>query len=286
MAVKKSDDGRRSVEAEVEVPGSPDEVWRAIATGGGISSWFVPSDVEPGEGGRVVTSFGPGMDSVANITRWDPPHGFVAESGDTGEAPGAIATEWTVEARSGDSCVVRVVHRWFADSDEWDGEFEGHAYGWATSFFRMLRLYLTHHPGQEAAARQLSFFAARPAPEIWRTIRDELNVDDEEGRFASAAGAPELAGAVERMEVTDPELLRIRETSPHVAAALEGMEGVEPELLLRLERPAPGLAHLFTMPMGDQSMVSMRFHFFGDAGAAAAANAEREWNDWLAERFA
>jgi hypothetical protein len=62
------------------------------------------------------------------------------------------------------------------------------------------------------------------------------------------------------------------------------MEGEEPELLLRLDRPAPGFAHLFVVPMGDQTMVSTRFHFFGDSGAAAAADAEREWSGWLSER--
>ena len=52
MSVKKDADGRRSVQAEVEVPGTPEEVWQAIATGSGISSWFVPSEVE----GRVTGS--------------------------------------------------------------------------------------------------------------------------------------------------------------------------------------------------------------------------------------
>ena len=35
MPVKKDASGRRSVEAEVEVPGTPEEVWQAIATGPG-----------------------------------------------------------------------------------------------------------------------------------------------------------------------------------------------------------------------------------------------------------
>ena len=289
MPVRKDEHGNRSVEAEVEVPGSPEEVWRAIATGRGISSWFVPSKVEEREGGTVVTSFGPGMDAVAKITKWDPPRGFIAESGEgQGEAeegPGKVATEWTVEARSGGKCVVRVVHRWFADTDDWDGEFEGHAYGWATSFFRMLRLYLASYPGERCSAFQLSAFSRTTGPETWRTIRSALKIDDGDQRFTSTPGSPELAGEVERMEITDPELLRVRESSPQVVAALEGMAGEEPELLLRLDRPAPGFAHLFIMPMGDQTMVSTRFHFFGDSGAAAAAVAEREWSGWLSERF-
>src|SRR5439155_990358 len=44
MSVKKEASGRRSVQVEVEVPGTPEEVWQAIATGPGISSWFVPTE--------------------------------------------------------------------------------------------------------------------------------------------------------------------------------------------------------------------------------------------------
>ncbi|MFW6078706.1 MAG: SRPBCC family protein, partial [Gemmatimonadota bacterium] len=236
MPVKKDDEGRRYVEAEVEVPGSPEDVWRAIATGSGISSWFVPSEVEEREGGTVVNSFGPGMDAVAKITKWDPPKSFTAETeAESGEeGPGTVATEWTVEARDGGTCVVRVVHRWFADSDDWDGQFEGHAYGWATSFFRMLRLYLTHHAGQECSAFQLSAISQSRAPETWRTIKDALSIDERSRRFTSADGVPELSGAVEHLEVTDPELLRVRERAPQIVATLEGMDGENPELLLRL----------------------------------------------------
>ncbi len=86
MSVKKDASGRRSVQAEVEVPGTPEEVWQAIATGPGITSWFVPSEVEEREGGAAVSHFGPGtsMDSVSTITAWDPPHRFATESQDLG----------------------------------------------------------------------------------------------------------------------------------------------------------------------------------------------------------
>lgn len=285
MPVKKTEDGERSVEAEVEVPGSPEEVWEAIATGEGISSWFVPSRVEGREGGTTVTNFGPGMEAVAKITEWDPPRRYTAETeGGEGE-PGPVATEWIVEAQMGGTCVVRVVHRWFADSDEWDGQFEGHAYGWATSFFRMLRLYLARFSGQKCTAFQLSAISNEAAPDTWRTIRGALNLDEAGVRFSSTGGAPELSGTVERMEITDPDLLRIRRTSPQIVAALAGMEGNEPELILRLDRPAPGLAHVFLMAMGEQTFVSLRMHFFGEEGAEVAAKVEHEWSEWLARQF-
>jgi uncharacterized protein YndB with AHSA1/START domain len=149
--VKKDPSGRRFVEAEVEVPGTPEEVWQTIATGPGISSWFVPSTIEERVDGIATSNFGPGMESVATIKTWEPPHRFVAEMLD---GPRAVATEWIVEARSGGTCVVRVVHSWFASNDDWDNQFEGHTHGWR-AFFRILRLYLTYFRGQPCSAFQL-----------------------------------------------------------------------------------------------------------------------------------
>lgn len=172
MPVRKDPSGQRSVEAEVEVPGTPEQVWAAIATGKGVSSWLVPSTSEERAGGSAICNFGPGMESVATIKVWNPPNSFVAE---TDEGPGKVATEWIVEARSGGTCVVRVVHRWFADSDDWDQEFEGHTYGWA-AFFRNLRIYLTHFPGQPSAAIQLTGFAPEPKAIAWSALIRQLGL--------------------------------------------------------------------------------------------------------------
>ena len=87
MSVKKEPSGRRSVQVEVEVPGTPEEVWRAIATGPGISSWFVPTRSDERQGGQMVCTFGPGMDCPATITSWDAPKRFAAEA--TMGPPGA-----------------------------------------------------------------------------------------------------------------------------------------------------------------------------------------------------
>ena len=65
MSVKKEANGRRSISVEVEVPGTPEEVWDAIATGPGISKWFVPAQVEPHVGGKLVLNFALGRRSQA-----------------------------------------------------------------------------------------------------------------------------------------------------------------------------------------------------------------------------
>ena len=153
MSVKKEANGRRSVQVEVEVPGTPEQVWQAIATGPGVGAWFVPTEVDGRVGGTVTPHFGGGMDSVSTITEWDAPHRFVAEGSWGPNAP-TMATEWTVEARDGGTCMVRVVHSLFAETDDWDNQLTGIESGWP-SFFRILRLYLEHFAGQPSSQIQL-----------------------------------------------------------------------------------------------------------------------------------
>ena len=141
MSVKKEPSGRRSVQVEVEVPGTPEEVWQAIATGPGISSWFVPAEFEVRDGKPVAVklNFGPGMQSTSAVTAWEPPRKWTAQS--DGWVPGSppIANEWSVEARGGGICLVRIVHSLFASTDDWDNQLEGTEHGWP-GFFRTLRI--------------------------------------------------------------------------------------------------------------------------------------------------
>jgi uncharacterized protein YndB with AHSA1/START domain len=264
MSVKKEPSGRRSVQAEVEVPGTPEEVWRAIATGPGVSAWFVPTEVEEREGGKAVSNFGPGMDSVATVTAWDPPCRFAAESEDLGPGAPPVATEWVVEARSGGTCVVRVVHRLFASGDDWDNQLEAIEAGWP-DFFRILRLYLTHFRGQRASAFQLGGVAAEPRSEPWAALTSALGLAGatKDQRVRAPAGAPPLAGVVE----------------------LVGDAAYPEQLLLRLDEPAPGVAHLFALSMGGQVYLSIRLYLYGDRAADVAARDEPVWQAWMSKLF-
>jgi uncharacterized protein YndB with AHSA1/START domain len=263
MSVKNDASGHRSVQAEVQVPGTPEEVWRAIATGPGISSWFVPTQVEERVGGAVKADFGPGMESESTITAWDPPHRFAADSQDMGPDSPTIATEWIVEAQAGGTCVVRVVHRWFASTDDWDAQFEAFEGGWP-AFFRILRLYLAHFSGQPCTPLQVVGMVPEPLSDAWSRLTGPLGLSGAAlGQPVSAPdGAPSLVGVVENV---GPE--------------------AHPECLIHLERPAPGIAHLFAMFMGGMVCLPIRFYLYGDRAAAAAAREEPVWQAWLAERF-
>jgi uncharacterized protein YndB with AHSA1/START domain len=262
MPVKKDAAGNRSVEAEVDVPGTPEEVWNAIATGPGISQWFVPSELEGRTGGTSVSHFASdgSMDAVATVTAWEPLKRFVAEAPG---ASGTVATEWTVEAKSGGLCTVRVVHRWFATSDDWDDQFEGHSHGWI-SFFRLLRLYLTHFPGQHGSAFQLLVPSSEPLADAWRKLVEPLGLANatEQRRVVTPSDTLAFEGVVERTGPQD-----------------------HPELVVRLDQPVPGFAHLFALPMGGMTFLSVRFFLFGNDAASIAKREEAMWRTWLEKHF-
>lgn len=259
MSVKHDRSGRRWVEVEVEVPGTPEEVWQAIATGPGISSWFVPTEFRSH---TIVANFGPGMDSIATLKEWDPPRRFLAKSQDLGPGAPPVASEWIVEARSGGTCTVRVVHSLFASGDEWDDQLESWESGWP-EFFRLLRIYLTHFKGQTGRLVQVMTFAAEPASQAWTD-------------FTSALG---LAGAAKGQRV------RARDVAPPLAGTVDDAMNEERLLRIRLDEPVPGIAHLFAMPMDGQVCLSLRLYLYGDRAAAIAERDEPAWQAWMAQHF-
>jgi uncharacterized protein YndB with AHSA1/START domain len=264
MSVKKDLPDRRYVEVEIEVPGTPEQVWQTIATGPGISSWFVPTQVDERVGGSVVSNFGPGMESVATVTEWSPPARFAAESADLGPEAPKVATEWIVEARSGSTCIVRVVHSLFTDSDTWDNSLESWEGGWP-GFFKLLKLVLTHFPGRPCSAFRLMGMAPGPEADAWKTLTDALGITGAElgQRVKAKAGAPPIAGVVERV----------------------GVEKFPSICVVRIDEPAPGIVSMFAMSMGGSILVPMDVFLYGDEAAAVAAREEPVWREWLTKLF-
>jgi uncharacterized protein YndB with AHSA1/START domain len=264
MSVKKEASGRRSVQVEVEVPGTPEEVWQAIATGPGISSWFVPAEFEERDGKPVAVklNFGPGMESRSAVTAWEPPRKWAAQS--EGWVPGSppIANEWSVEARGGGICIVRIVHSLFASTDDWDYELEGTESGWP-AFLCTLRIYLTHFRGQRSAMMKWMAPTAGTEAEAWETLTAALGLKGLSvgQRWTAPAGVPAFSGVAEYVT-----------QSPYDA-------------LLRIDTPGPGVAALGAVNFGGQSMVALNFYLYGDQAAGTAARETPLWQAWGQERF-
>ena len=263
MSVKKEATGRRSVQVEVEVPGTPEEVWRAVATGPGISSWFVPTEFEERDGTPVAVTldFGPGMASRSVVTAWDPPRSFRSAGDGWGGSP-PMATEWSVEARGGGVCVVRVVHSLFATTDDWDHQLEGTESGWP-GFFRILRIYLAHFRGQRSAMAQFLAPAAGSEAEAWETLTAALGLNGVSAGqpWTAPAGGPALSGVVEHAS-----------RSPCNA-------------LVRLDEPGPGTAALGAVNFGGTTLVTLSFYHYGDRAAATVARETPLWRAWIQEHF-
>jgi len=262
--VKKEASGRRSVQVEVEVPGTPEEVWQAIATGPGISSWLVPAEFEERDGKPVAVklNFGPGMEPRSAVTAWDPPRMFATEA--DGWVPGSppIANEWSVEARGGGICILRIVQSLFASTDDWDNQLEGAKSGLA-SFLSILRIYLTHFRGQRSAMMKWMTPAAGTEAEAWEALTTALGLNGLSvgQRCTAPAGVPALSGVVEYVT-----------QSPYDA-------------LLRLNTPGPGVAALGSVNFGGQSMVALNFYLYGDQAAGTVAHETPLWQAWIQERF-
>lgn len=264
MSVKKEPSGRRSIQVEVEILGTPEEVWRAIATGPGISAWFVPTRVEERQGGEIISTFGPGMDCPARITVWEPLKRFVAE-GEMGP-PGSptMATEWIIEARAGGKCVVRVVHSLFASTDDWDDQLDGMEQGWP-AYFRILRRYIETFKGAECAAMQFVGFSRDSEEEAWQKLGTALGLlNRADGQSWSAPdGLPRLGGVVDA-----------RGKGKHAST-----------ILLHLNEPALGTAYIGAFSCGGMVQVYLAIFLYGASAKAALQEEEPRWQAWLSEQF-
>ena len=196
MRVKKEASGRRSVQTEFEVPGTPEEVWQAIATG-------------------------PGMEPRAVLTAWDPPRMYAGQNeGWNGSPP--IATEWNVQARAGGVCLVRVVHSLFASTDDWDNQLQSTETGWS-AFLRTLQIYLTHFRGLRSTLMKWMVPAAGTEGEAWESLTTALGLRGASvgQHWTAPTGVPVLSGVVEYVSQSPYDIL-LRLDNPGPAAAAFG----------------------------------------------------------------
>ena len=263
MPVKKDGSGKRWVEMELIVPGTPEQVWQAMATGPGTTAWFTPTTIEERVGGALRFDMGPNGESRGEVTVWEPPARFGYVERDWAEGAPPVATEITVTARSDGRCVVRMVHSLFSSTDDWDDQMEGFEGGWP-AFFKVLRLYLSHFADMKASVAFAMAGVEAPQLDVWKRLTEGLG----------------LAGA----NVGEERTLQAPETSSGIVEHVE-QDDRQRYILLRLNRPAPGIALIGTYGIGDTTNVSMTFYHYGDDAGQRAAASEPIWRDWLAETF-
>jgi uncharacterized protein YndB with AHSA1/START domain len=242
----------------VEVPGTPEQVWAAIATADGISSWFLPTDVEEREGGAIVVHMGE-TDSPGIITGWDPPHRleyaepeWAALTGQDVDSVTPLVSEFLVEAQSGGTCVVRVVSSAFGTGADWEQEFMTDMEKNWVPFFENLRFYLAHFPGQRATTLEVAVDLAGPAGPVLEAMREALG--------AGAVGKP----------------VDTRGVTGHVERVADN------QMLLRLSEPVPGLLGFMAFDKGDgTTMASIQGWLFSDDAPGYVEREQPGWKAWL-----
>jgi len=261
MPIKKDGTGKRWVEMEFVAKATPEQIWNAMATGAGNSSWFTKATIEERVGGELTFTFGTAGSSKGEVTEWQPPQrfGYVERDWSPGAPP--VATEITITARSGDTCVVRMVHSLFATSDDWDDQMESFESGWP-SFFEVLRLYLAHFPNQRGASFQVMHLVAGEDLDVWKRLLAALGLDNPNvGERRSTTQPEELSGVVERTH----------------------QDGKHRYVVVRVDSPLPGIALIGTDAMGGRVNAGVMGYCYGEAAEARGEAGAAKWRAWMSD---
>jgi uncharacterized protein YndB with AHSA1/START domain len=248
---------QKSFEVEVDVPGTPEEIWQAIATGPGVTLWFTRMEIEGFVGGKVVAD--PNQPVASTVTAWEPPRRFAYAYP---EAAGPHAWEFTIEAQDGGTCKVRLVDSFFVTDGDWSNEIPTAPDGWKWAF-DFLVVNQTYFPGQLGASAQAMWPISGSFAESWNAMR-------------AALGLPTLTvGEVVRTSGSDIPTL-----SGRVVSADERVG------IVKAEQPAAGLAWLATGGgTEDQSLAMIHINFFGPDAETVAAREQAFWQEWLQRTF-
>jgi uncharacterized protein YndB with AHSA1/START domain len=159
--------GTRAIEQQIEMAASPEAVWKALTEAEGLKRWFpLDARVEPGVGGSVWLSWGPGVEGAARIEIWEPnSHLRTAENWGGQQA----AVDYYIEARGGGRTIFRVVHSGFSIDSTWDEQYDGTEGGWIY-FLRSLKLYLERHEGTPRTLIWERRVSPVPRPEVWNRV--------------------------------------------------------------------------------------------------------------------
>ena len=243
----------REISFEVEVPGSPEEVWDAIATGPGMDSWFLGHmEIEPRQGGKVRWTLG-GETLPSTVTTWDPPNRIVTSGAEIQDGS-RHDFDYTVTDREGGHSNIRYVHSGMLGGD-WEAEYEAMQEGDPMYFFKLAQ-YLNHFKGKVAATVDL----------FGPVVEDEDQV---------TVGYRRALGLGDDMAVGDQVSL-----TPEGVAPIEGeIDCLSQHFIGVLSDDA-----IYRFIHGFTGATMVGHHFFGEG--ANKQELERDWQAWLGRSFA
>ena len=309
------------VMVRVPLPAAPAVVWDAVATGEGISSWFVPCALETQVGGRIVQFADPGAPdpttgpeaaaeamltaTVGEITAYSPPSGSApgvftyVERDWMGEGVPVPPWETSCEVVADQGDTLLTLRSGFDSGGQLAQEsVDGSVDGWVQAL-TVLAHRLTHRPADGVATVDAATEAiAATVPELWARVSDRL-IAPAAGAGGAVAGGAAAGGAdvgaggrVDRRGV----VARSGEVGGIVVVESEAA------LTLILSAPVDGMLELFAFPAGEThedaaggAAIAVRAFEYVDAPGgdgrplgAAAVDVEptwdaTRWRAWLSD---
>lgn len=239
---------------EVDLAATPEQVWQAIASGGGFDSWFMGrNEVKGGQDGNWrMTCFGD-YTPEHKVDAWEPGQHVTYR---TDEAPDGrfMAYEFLIEGRDQGSTTLRMVTSGFLPGDDWAEEYEAMTKGGAL-FWATLVAYLSHFAGRSATP----ITAFGPMVTDWDEALSKLHAE---------LG---LAGPV-----TEGDQVRL---NPNGLPPIDGVVYFANSETLGVRTDDA----LYRFLKGFRGPIIAAHHLFSEADSAET---ERAWTSWLERTFA
>ena len=298
--IEADDDGRHVV-CRVGLPVAPGVVFDAVATGEGISSWFVPCALEPYVGGRIVQFADPGAPdpttgpeaaaeamltaTVGEITEYAPPAAggrgvfAYAERDWMGEGIPVPPWETTCEVRDDDEggSVLTLRSGFDSGGQLVEESVDGSVTGWAHAL-TVLAHRLTHRPADGVVTVDVATEAvAASVPQLWGRVMSRLVAPAAGVGGGTGGPGADGTGAVARSGEVGGIVARVSEAAATVI----------------LSAPVDGMLELFAFPAGEtpedatgRAAVGVRVYEYVDVpggtgeplGAAAVDGVEPTWD--------
>jgi uncharacterized protein YndB with AHSA1/START domain len=244
------------VREQIEVEGTPEQIWDAIATGPGIDSWLMGrNEIDAREGGRGRMDMG-GFALESTVTICEPLKHF-AFRGDPAPDGSFHAFEFLIEARDAGSTVLRFVHSGFL-GDDWEAEYEGLRKG-DPMYLAKLAEYVKYFSGRYSAPIAAYFDQTPDRQRVWELLHGALGLSGpaavgEDVRL-TPAGLPSIDGVVD-----------------YVSEDFFGVRSADA---------------LYRFIYGYNGAVVLGHHIYGAVGQPApdVTDAQEAWQTWLAGVF-
>ncbi|HEY0389357.1 MAG TPA: SRPBCC domain-containing protein [Gaiellales bacterium] len=155
------------IRREVELPGTPEQVFAAVATGNGTAGWMFPT----GEGApsQVGEEF-----AGHRVTVLDPPNHFAVRA--EGEDGSVNSLDYRIERR-GSGALLRYVHSGVI-TDDWDTQYDG-ADRHTDFYLHSLGEYLAHFAGRDVTYVGADGPKEALGPEAFAAVRAALGVRED-----------------------------------------------------------------------------------------------------------